>query len=67
MDFGRVTGAVVKQMILKSESMMSKYLFERNSKWTPEENRQDYVRLPLFRSLRSSHMICRTTTPSRRN
>jgi hypothetical protein len=52
MDFGRVTGAVVKQMILKSESMMSKYLFERNSKWTPEENRQDYVRSPLFRSPR---------------
>ena len=47
MDFQRVTGVVVKQMILKSESMMSRYLFERNSKWTSEENRQDYVRLLL--------------------
>ena len=52
MEFGRVTVAVVKQMILKSESMMSKYLFERNSKWTSEDNRQEYVPLSPFRSTR---------------
>lgn len=26
---------------------MSKYLYERNSKWTTEENRQEYVNIPL--------------------
>jgi hypothetical protein len=30
-------------MIMKSEWMMTKYLYERNSKWTSEEARQDYV------------------------
>jgi hypothetical protein len=57
MDFKQITPLIIKQMILKSESMMSKYLFERNSKWTTEENRQEYVKLPIFRSTKLSTMI----------
>lgn len=30
-------------MILKSELLMTKYLYERNSKWTSEEHRQEYL------------------------
>ena len=40
---------MIRLMILKSEFMMSKYLYERNSKWTSEELRQEYVRVDLFR------------------
>lgn len=30
-------------MILKSEWLMTKYLYERNSRWIAEETRQGYI------------------------
>jgi hypothetical protein len=42
-EYERATPGVIRLMILKSEWMMTKYLYERNSKWIGEEQRQEYV------------------------
>jgi|LakMenE18May11ns_1017448.scaffolds.fasta_scaffold8715884_1 hypothetical protein len=36
MEYKNVSPQIIRMMILKSEWMMSRYLFERNSKWTSE-------------------------------
>ena len=38
-EYKLATPEIIRLMILKSEWMMTKYLYERNSKWTAEELR----------------------------
>lgn len=42
-EYELITPSIVKLMILKGEWMMTKYLYERNSKWISEEQRLEYV------------------------
>jgi hypothetical protein len=48
-EYRLATPEVIRLMILKSEWLMTKYLYERNSRWISEEQRQDYVNVELFR------------------
>ena len=48
-EYKLATPEVIRLMILKSEWLMTKYLYERNSRWISEEQRQDYVNVELLR------------------